>query len=1197
MSKRIILTLLIFFFCLTQAKSEPLFFETITNISHAPSSFILGISKDSIGYMWFGSEEGLYRYNGYNFELFEKYQGKDKQESCGRIRNIFTDRNEQLWVHTFFDVYLRLDYRTDLFHEVEKSKMPDDALSFFSTNRTRLSLNKIINGNHFYIKGNKLHTNSVATKKETIYSTEPYRRGGMTDDYISSFYIDTEDILWLGTREGTIYKVNPSKQSFQYNGNYRLINNQPINTPVRTIYKFGAEFWISSNNYGVAIYRDGELQKEHPYNRLENRQEQIRCLLDVDSSLWMGGAKGLDIYSPLKNELKTIFQRSDYPAAWGKRSSSLYALKKYQDKILASAYNTLLVINKAGRIVSHLDFKEFIGEHSIIDIELDQQGVIWLCSEGSGLLRVTLNENFSLATSELFTDEEIRSNISYDILALCNGKLLIGNSKGLFCMENEQDGKLNLLQLTDKPAYAIQEDNKGSIWISQKEGIVKIENTLSFFFLPKSGSETWQFAKKSSFFDKAENRMYFGANNGYISFDADQIKANSAQPHLLFKSLSISGKEIELNQAYNGQVILHQKLEYASRVVLNHRNNNFAIQVEPLYFEHDGKMTYFYRLDGNGMENTDWDSAELPKISYNQMKPGEYVFRIKSKTEDGIWSNECTMPIIINQAWYFRTEMILLYFILISLLAFFVVREMHVQQKLKAEIKLERLHAKNMELLHKERVDFFTKISHELRTPLSLIINPLRKLKTNEHVYCEQSYYLNLIDNNVESLNQLVNQILDFRKIEVSKPILALKQVEIIRLLHDELAAFKIGAESRHMKLIFEPNYPELNVLTDEERLRSIVQNILSNATKYTPNNGVVKVTLHYETSVLKLKIIDNGVGITKENLSKIFEPFNNVGTKPFYGNSSGVGLALTKKQLEILGGNIQIDSTPNVGTSVKIDIPMEQIKSAPIPLLEDEETSESSALILLIVEDNDEIRHYLYNEFKMEYQVHCRANGKDGLSCAIDIIPDIIISDIMMPEMNGVEMTTQLKENQETSHIPVVLLTAKTTDEAQIEGLSAGASAYHIKPFNMDVLKMQLKNILLKRQKFLERIANKGRNIHDTIASKDVADVEKEFLLHIMNHIEGNLSNDNYRIETLAEELNFSTRKLTRKIKAITNMTPIAFITKIKMEKAAEMLRNANSNVTEIAYQLGYTEASNFSRAFTKYYGVAPSKYSDELP
>lgn len=272
----------------------------------------------------------------------------------------------------------------------------------------------------------------------------------------------------------------------------------------------------------------------------------------------------------------------------------------------------------------------------------------------------------------------------------------------------------------------------------------------------------------------------------------------------------------------------------------------------------------------------------------------------------------------------------------------------------------------------------------------------------------------------------------------------------------------------------------------------------------------------------------------------------------------------------------------------------MEQVKSAPIPLLEYEETSESSAPSLLIVEDNDEIRHYLYNELKMEYQVHCRANGKDGLSCAIDIIPDIIISDIMMPEMNGVEMTAQLKENQETSHIPVVLLTAKTTDEAQIEGLSAGASAYLIKPFNMDVLKMQLKNILLKRQKFHERITNKEKNIHDTIASNEVEDAGNVFLLRIMKHVEENLNNDNYRLEALAEDFNLSTRQFSRKVKAITNMTPIAFVTKIKMEKAVEMLLKADSNVTEIAYQLGYTEASNFSRAFSKHYGVAPSKYSE---
>ncbi|MFV0521800.1 MAG: ATP-binding protein [Mangrovibacterium sp.] len=1189
---KIAIFIILFLICETSCFADKLFFEPVTNTNTTPSSAIIGISKDSIGYIWMGSEDGLYRYNGFDFEHINLYTKKDTLAQIGRIRNVFTDNNKQLWIYTFFNKILKLDYNTDKLYEIKENDVPSDVLNNFAANENRIAKAKTIEGISYFIQDNKLCARAVTTGELITYRTTPDTFGGMTDDYITSFYVDDANTLWLGTREGIVYKANTSEQSFSYHNNFSWTNNRLIKAPVRTICMFKNELWVASNNYGISIYKDGDRLSEHPYYNFSSRQNQVRSMLEINDKLWIGGTKGLEIYTPTRQKLTSILNNKSYPSQWSKKSSSVYAIAQYKQWVITSMYNTIALIDSKLNVVKHLDLGDIIGEHSITDIEIDNKDKIWLCTEGNGIILISLDEKLDLTVIQHFKNGHTLSNIIYDFHTLNDNKLLIGNSDGLFLLQIQaQDSLVVIKQLIDKPTFSILEDNNKNIWSTHKIGLTKFdqdtEETCSF--IPQFTKENWTFSKKSSFFDLESNTMYLGSNKGYISFDPNRISTNKAVPKLITKTLTISGNQVGINQEINGQKVLSRPLRETEKIELNYKNNTFSILAEPIYYHHAEKMCYYFKMEGSSKEA--WTSSKNAQISYNKLKAGSYTFKVKALTDDGLWSNTCTIDIDIQKAWYWSTYMIILYIITTIAAIIFLIREANARQKLRNQVLLEKLHAEQVEVLNKERVDFFTNISHELRTPLSLIKDPLRQLISSD-ADTKHSYYLKLIDNNVEQLSKYINQIMDFRKAEAKKIEVNTQEADVIQLLRESIEMFQIIIKQRDMRLKIGTDREQLNAMVDSEKIRSIVQNILSNATKYTPDGGEIKLVETFANETLTIQVIDNGVGISNQDIKQIFEPFNNLGPQPFYGASSGMGLALTKKQVELLGGEIKLTSIPNSGTTVTITLPISEITDRnKIP---DKETVKLSSEkdLLLIVEDSPEIKEYLYNELKENYEVMTQTNGLDGLNCAIETTPDIIVTDIMMPKMDGVEMTARLKEDERTSHIPIVILTAKTSDQSRMDGLISGASAYHVKPFNMEILKFQLNNILHKRKRFHQLILNKSISVQEAINKDGSQDLTNEYFLKIIELIEKNIANPDYRLESLAKELEISSRQLSRKLNTIAGITPAALITKIKMEKATSLLKDTNMNIAEVAYSVGYNEPSNFSRTFTKFFGISPSKY-----
>jgi len=497
-------------------------------------------------------------------------------------------------------------------------------------------------------------------------------------------------------------------------------------------------------------------------------------------------------------------------------------------------------------------------------------------------------------------------------------------------------------------------------------------------------------------------------------------------------------------------------------------------------------------------------------------------------------------------------------------------------------------------------LDFFTNVSHELRTPLTLIVDPLRQLQNKKLSRDKQSFYIDLINKNVGQLSQLITQILDFRKAEAKKLIPKYSVQDGMKIIKDIVMSFEPMARNREIHLDFEASKRELVGNFDVEKLRQIIQNLLSNAFKYTPDKGsiVVTVSVNMPDNRLDVTIRDDGIGIEKKALEKIFEPFNSEGSTPFYGESSGMGLALTRNLVELLGGYITIESESNRGTIVKFSLPFEQeqkfkeeeqeVEKTQVEQDADEADKKPS---ILIVEDNADVQNYLRTELMDQYHIFCENNGVDGINAAVTNIPDLIISDVMMPKMDGNKMCRHLKTNDKTSHIPVILLTAKGTDQDRIEGLNTGADVYFSKPFNIDVLRAQIVSIIENRTN-LQKVLAEKKHLVELESEENLLD--KKFLQRTVELIHNNIDVVGLNPEQLAEQLELSQRQLYRKLKAITGSTVQEFITRVRLERASELLVENQLNVSEIAYRVGFSEPSNFSRTFRKHFGCSPSKYTE---
>ena len=1204
----------VYFCCLTGLKAQNLFFEKISGREVNPVTQIHGIAKDSVGYIWIGSWNGAYRYDGKSFDFYY-YNPNDKTSlPNNRIRNIVSDKKLGLWFLTFDKKYVRFNYQLNSFKIVANAKVPKSIVEKLSSNSNLLNKDRIVNGKRYLLKDHLFTSHDLKSGEEYSYTANINHPGQLLDDYITDFFIDDQNIIWLGTRGGDVYKANPNRNPFELHYSFRKGSENTKLATVKGILKVADKIWLATDE-GTLIYNKDGLDYNNPFYRSNSQIKYVRSFFrDSKGRIWIGGISGLECYNPKTNQCKSIINRVLCPKL---ETWSVYAMEASGNNYLwVGLYNGMARIDLSNDSIRFFNLADKVKDRSVMDVLSVNDHELWLATEGNGVLRLKIN-NKGVIYDELLLNtfwadsaNKISGNIIYALHKDKRGNIWVGTSEGLNKINPHTNPiKIEKVQLLSETPNiyisSITDDAKGNLWIAHKQGISMINivtNKISNY-RKEDQFGSWTFSDRAFYKDPLSQKIYFGDKNGYLVFNPAEIKTVVTNNKLIFKSLYLSNEKVIPMDTVKGRDVLTKDLSQTQSIQLDYDNRNFAIELASLNYNKTNKEVYEYMLEGY---EDKWIKTTGSKITYNKVPPGSYVFKARIVSLNNTKSPITALEVHVDAPWYGTWLARILFLALLAGIVYWVFKSILYRDRLQNEIKLERLNAEKQEELNKEKIEFFTNISHDLKTPLTLIVDPLKRLQDETLAPEDKEVYFSIVNRNISYLSKLIAQILDFRKSEIGK----LKSNPTVQdfnvFIESCYNTFKFISIKRNIGLQLNTSEETLPCYLDFEKTEQIITNIVSNAFKYTPDGGKVSISVAHNiaASTIDIVIEDNGIGIEESELEKIFEPFNNVGPSPYYGYSSGIGLSLTRNLVHFLNGTISIESVLKKGTKVFISLPFVAAASEDVVETAHEKTSfednypvqsmdeqpfEGNKPTLLIVEDNPDIQTYLNKELSKDYIVFQEYDGKKGLETAIKQIPDIIVSDIMMPEMEGTELCKALKTNENTCHIPVILLTAKGADESKIEAYHLGAEAYVMKPFNVDVLRAQIKSVLENRiilQKKLAGIATIEQ------LQEEMPDQDNEFLEKVIDLIQLNMEDVEFNSEELAKLLNISSRQLYRKLKGISGNTVHEFITKVKMNQAEELLKNSDLNISQIAYKLGFSEPSNFSRTFSKHFGCSPSQY-----
>jgi len=683
--------------------------------------------------------------------------------------------------------------------------------------------------------------------------------------------------------------------------------------------------------------------------------------------------------------------------------------------------------------------------------------------------------------------------------------------------------------------------------------------------------------------------------------------------------LQIFNKTVGIGEKINGRVVLPRSISNTSLVTLRYNENILSIEFAALNFSNPEKIKYAYLLEGF---NNDWlvTDGKMRKAIYTNLDPGTYTFRLKASNEDGKWSEkEINLKIKILPP-FWRTPLAFILYALVIIGALWMARKIIVERtRMRFIVEHQRKEAGRVQALDAMKTKFFTNVSHEFRTPLSLILSPLDKL-IKKSADAEQKKQLHLIERNAKRLLNLVNQLLDFRKMEVQKFSVQLSREDIIKFTKDIAYSFSDISEKKDIQLDFKSNVECLLTFFDKDKFEKILFNLLSNAFKYTHPKGKVTVEMVYAdakttgslNSSITIRISDDGIGIPAEMQKKIFEPyFQQELPGNMHNNGTGIGLAITKEFVKLHEGIIYVESEPEKGTCFTVSLPIKTGNAIP-PMVEPEDlapVAEKEGLLrmdlhengnghsphhskkntILLVEDSEDFRFYLKDNLKHRYHVIEATDGKEGLEKVKNLHPDLVVSDIMMPVMNGIDLSKKIKANPDTSHIPIILLTALTKAETELEGFNAGINDYITKPFTFEILASRVRNLLHLQ----EQLRKKFQKLVEIDPGEiTITPVDEEFMKRALESVEINIQNPDFSVEDLSRELFMSRVTLYKKLLLLTGKSPIEFIRIMRLKRAAQLLKKSQLSVSEIAYEVGFNDPKVFGRHFKKEFGMTPSQY-----
>lgn len=1158
------------------------------------SVFINSIYEDIHRNIWvLTREEGVF-FKAYNSDSFVQfvYNENDKYSlGSDEAHDIYEDPDGRLWISTSgggLNLFLDEPGRFRRFkHDPadKNSLLNNNPRDILEDRQGNVWIASFQSGINIYINHPQIFRHTVITNENSL-------------DYqsttVCSMLKEENGEIWLGTDGGGLKKFNKETGEFT---TYLPEADQPGSFPGRVV---------------MCIYKD------------------------VYGTLWFGTYQsGLVKYDRNQNRFISYQSAPDDPHA----ITSNFVTSILEDRrgnfwVGTNGGGINLFDRNSGKFISYQhdpSDPESLVDNFVNSILEDHNGDIWIATFW-GLSRYNSNSfSFTNYLSRKSESNSLSHNSVFSMFEDERQRLWIGTRNGLNQYSYEED---NFVYYTDKEGLSgnsiagILADKEGYLWISTNNGLTKFnpENGEFLNFSETDGLQGNEFYRNSRF-RAADGELFFGGINGFNSFYPEQVQPQQQIPNLVLTELRIMEQTVPIGTFEDGREILRESLNQTSAIRLKHSDKTFTIVLSAIDFISPENITIGYRL--NGFDD-DWNytSAEYPIITYTNLSPGEYLLELKAADNNYIEKTAIAkqlqlriMPPLYRMWWAY-----LIYIVAVLSITYYLwqlsISRIHAEN----QAKIEKLRREKSEELNQAKFRFFTNISHEFRTPLTLIIGPLEEIIRKEGAARPFKRQLDIMLVNARRMLRLINQLLDFRKFEGGKMNLRAEESDLVRFINDVKHSFEQYAVEKQITFKLNgPSEPHL-LWFDPDKMDKILFNLLSNAFKFTPEKGSIELGIEPGKSILDdqgserkytlISVRDNGPGIPEEDLPNLFERFYQSKSSPSASRGSGLGLSLTKNLVEIHQGRIYVDTAPGTGTTFRIYLPEgenhlapeEKISSdtpginkyihlTPESLPYEKPADRASKVMvlnkpnLLVVEDNLELMGYLESVCSEHFNFYGSTNGKEGYEMAIEILPDIIISDIMMPEMNGFQFCRQVKNHILTSHIPVILLTAKSTTEDQIEGFGAGADAYIPKPFNTDQLLATANAILENRIRLREKF-NSGQ----VLANQPIRNTaDDKFLQRVSDAVMNNISDLEFGVLELSKDLGISRVHLHRKLKAIINISPNEFIKNIRLQKAGELLLTEDYNISEVCFRVGFNSPAYFSSCFKQYYQMTPTEYLEK--
>lgn len=1212
------------------------------------SSTVNNIVEDKSGNVWFATYgQGIFRYN-LSTGALEQYRWINNSKSSPNydfINYIYVDRNNQVWAapKTPRNPLIALDRTKNCFRlfdlkqngqvqtDFSVYKIFEDSqhnLWLGTWNKGICKLDKKTKSVTQYLspekQGGILHIHEISeysrdllligsddglslfntkTLNHRLFTSSEIDPSALSDKFIYPIFKDHEGGLWVGTYFGGVNYVSPNSGLFERYTHSRYVNSVNGNIIGRFTEDKKGNIWIASDDGGLNELNP-ETGRFSAYMPRPGKNgisyHNVHALCWDDDKLWIGTySGGLNVLNTKTGQFKLYNSVEADPTTLD--GGSIYAI--YKDRNNSMWVTSMSGVNLYNRQADNFIRVKYFNATTIAITE-DAKGSLWFATQGKGVFRFNpKDKRWINYTSKPNSNSSIPSNQLNCLLADHKGRLWFGSSSGLcrYDYSNDRFIPINLNAPSNSICSIIEDQDM--LWITTAKGLVRYDtrNGSCLVFTRSDGLLSDQFIANSGFKSSA-GKIYIGTANGFNAFCPKNLVANKYVPKVAITNLEIFNKEVEVGP----KSALTQSIGFVKQIDLSYKQNVFSLSYVALSYTTPEKNMYAYKLEGF---DKDWNYVNRQhKATYTNLPAGEYVFRVKASNNDGLWNEQgASIKVVIHPPFWLTIWFKFIYAGLLIAGLIFLQKNTRRRAEHRHNEEIKELNQQKEKEVYDAKIQFFTMIAHEIRTPVSLIIGPLEKIMATISAFPDYVRNdLSIINRNSQRLLHLVNQLLDFRKAEQGALVLNFSKQNIYQLLSYTYERFRPIIEQNNIEFTLECTDKTFEAVIDLEAITKVISNLLTNAMKFTDNKITLICRVHTRQKSFEIRVQDNGDGISNEEKEKIFTPFYQIPSGTVQG--TGIGLSLVKSIVDAHHGVITVTDTPNKGAIFSIILPCDNeetlscsVDSKPTPSIlsalvdvtpeiSNKVDVKTDKPILLIVEDNADMRQFLCDNFISDYQVLSASDGLEGLEFLKKHEVNLIISDLMMPRMDGLEFCKAIRSNMLLSHIPFVLLSAKTDLDAKIDGLNLGADSYIEKPFSINHLKAQISNLIETRTLLRKKYSDMPFVSITTIAGNSA---DEQFLTKVNEIIERNIANEDFSIDLLAEELCISRSGLFAKIRTLADITPNELIQLIRLKKAAEYIVQKEHRINEIAYMVGFNNPSYFSKCFQKQFGVRPMDFA----